>query len=55
VGGAWLGQPALHVIEHHLAAIILDEVADEFIVQIDIEVLAMRYSCSREPAASGSA
>ena len=37
MGGAGFIQPALYVIKHHLAAIILDEVADEFIVQIDIE------------------
>ena len=35
--GAGLVQPAFHVIEAHLAAVVLDEMADEIVVQIDIE------------------
>ena len=35
--GAGLVQPVCRVVEKHLAAVILDEMADEIVVQIDIE------------------
>ena len=35
--GAWLLQPAFRVVKDHLAAIILNEVADQFAVQVDIQ------------------
>ena len=50
-------QPALRVVEDHLAAVILDEVADEFIVQIDIEgsCHALLFFRGTSPAASAPA
>jgi hypothetical protein len=48
-------QPAFRVVKDHLAAVILNQVADQFSVQVDIQVFAMCYSSLPETAGGVSA